>query len=132
MGKTVLVGIMGMKGTLFLILAAACGQPATRDAQPATETGSLGAATDASIATADTATVDVPLTLPSQLYVERDATIYARSPGVVQSILVDLGSRVSAGQPLARLESTDQRIALAQAEERATVTRLMVERQRAL
>jgi RND family efflux transporter MFP subunit len=123
---------MGMKQALLLILTAACSQPPSRAAQPATETGSLGAATDASIATADTATVDVPLTLPSQLYVERDATIFARSPGVVESILVDLGSRVSAGQSLARLESTDQRIALAQADEKATVTRLMVERQRAL
>ncbi len=37
-------------------------------------------------------------------------------PAIIEAITVDLGSRVAAGQLLARLESTDQRIALAQAE----------------
>jgi len=105
------------------------GPPADR---PATETGSLGAESDGSIASADTATVQGRLALPSQLYVERDAAIYARSPGVVESIMADLGSRVSAGQSLARLESADQRIALAQAEEKFANTTQSVERQRAL
>jgi RND family efflux transporter MFP subunit len=82
--------------------------------------------------TADTATVQVPLILPSQLYVENDATIFARSEGIVGEILVDLGSKVAAGQTLARLESTDQRIALAQAEEKFVNTTQTVERQRAL
>ncbi len=121
-----------MKRAILLALVAACGQPDSRPPQPATETGALEAAADVPMATADTTTIDVPLTLSSQLYVERDATIYARSPGIVESILVDLGSRVSAGQPLARLETTDQRIALEQAGEKATITRQMVERQRAL
>jgi membrane fusion protein, multidrug efflux system len=92
----------------------------------------MGGAADASVALADTATVQVPLALPSQLYVEHDATIYARSPGVVESIMADLGTRVSAGQPLARLESADQQIALAQAEEKFANTKQSVERQRAL
>jgi membrane fusion protein (multidrug efflux system) len=76
--------------------------------------------------------VDVPLALPSQLYVEHDATIYARSGGIVESVLVDLGAQVGAGQPLARLESTDQRIALDQAQQKFDNTRQSVERQRAL
>jgi RND family efflux transporter MFP subunit len=92
----------------------------------------MGGAADPSIASADTATVQVSLALPSQLYVEHDATIYARSPGVVEAIMADLGSRVSAGQSLARLESVDQRIALAQAEEKFANTKQSVERQRAL
>jgi len=117
---------------LVLALIQACGRPAPQTESPATETGSVGVASNASIASADTATVQVPLALPSQLYVERDATIYARSPGVVESIMADLGSRVSAGQSLARLESTDQRIALAQAEEKFANTKQSVERQRAL
>ena len=107
-------------------------QPVSRPAPPSIETGSLGAAPAATIATADTATVQVALALPSQLYVEHDATIYARSSGIVEAILVDLGSQVSAGQPLARLESTDQRIAFAEAEEKFANTRQLVERQRAL
>jgi RND family efflux transporter MFP subunit len=74
----------------------------------------------------------VPLTLPSQLYVEHDATVYARSGGVVEAILVDLGSKVAAGQALARLESADQRIALAQAEEGLSNSRQTLERYREL
>ena len=121
-----------MKGAVVLVLIVACSGRPEAPGTPATETASVGAAAGPSIATADTATVRVPLTLPSQLYVEHDATIYARSPGVVQAIVVDLGSRVSAGQLLARLESTDQRIALAQAEEKFANTRQSVERQREL
>ncbi len=92
----------------------------------------MAGASDVSIASADTATVQIPLAVPSQLYVEHDATIYSRSPGVVEAIMVDLGSRVSTGQSLARLESADQRIALAQAEEKFANTKQSVERQRAL
>ena len=120
-----------MKQSLLLIAVVACKAPVARTAPP-TETGSLGAASAMAIATVDTATVQVPLTLPSQLYVERDATIYARSPGIVEAIMVDLGSRVAAGQSLARLESTDQAIALAQAEEKYDNAHRVAIRQREL
>jgi RND family efflux transporter MFP subunit len=50
----------------------------------------------------------------------------------VESVLVDLGAPVAAGQALARLESADQRIALDQAQEKFTNSRQIVERQRAL
>jgi RND family efflux transporter MFP subunit len=125
---------MGLRsGSLVLALIVACGgRSGPRADGSAAETGSIGAASGTAIASADTATVQVPLALPSQLYVERDAAIYARSPGVVESIMADLGSRVSAGQSLARLESTDQRIALAQAEDKFANTKQSAERQRAL
>ena len=123
----------GMRLALLLILTVGCsGRPTARSATPPTESGSLGAASTATIAVADTATVDVPLALPSQLYVEHDATIYARSAGIVEAVLVDLGAQVAAGQPLARLESTDQRIALDQAQQKFDNTQQVVERQRAL
>ena len=122
-----------MKRVIALSLAIACsGEPAPESAARGTETGSLAAAPNARLIVADTATLQVPLALPSQLYVEHDATIYARSPGIVEAILVDLGSKIAAGQLLARLESTDQRIALAQAEEKLVNTTQIVERQRAL
>jgi membrane fusion protein (multidrug efflux system) len=122
-----------MRYFVLVLAVVACG----RDRAPSSprigtlETASL-AAVPPTVTTADTATVEVPLALPSQLYVEHDATVYARSGGIVQSILVDLGSRVTAGQLLAKLEDTDQEIALAQAREKFTNTRQMVERQREL
>jgi membrane fusion protein, multidrug efflux system len=123
-----------MRHSVLLLLSLGCAgkDPAPSHADPPTETGSLGAASPPATTTADTTTVGVPLSLPSQLYVEHDATIYARSPGIVQSILVDLGGQVTKGQLMARLESADQRIALNQARERLENTRQNLERQRAL
>ena len=95
-----------------------CGRAETERSRwrPAASRARTPAAT--ALVTADTVTVELPLSLPAQLYVEHDAAIYARSPGIVEAILADLGSRVAAGQLLARLESADQAIALAQARDR--------------
>lgn len=113
---------------------AACGTPPAEAGGKRAESGEPTAGTPpaVSLVTVDTLTVEVPLSLPAQLYVEHDAAIYARSQGVVESILVDLGTRVSAGQPLARLESADQSIALAQARDRHDDAVVQAERQRAL
>jgi RND family efflux transporter MFP subunit len=121
-----------MRRLPFLLLLAACGdRPA---AAPRTEeTAASRPAPDVTaLVTADTVTVELPLTLPSQLYVEHDASIYARSPGIIEEITVDLGARVAAGQLLARLESRDQEIALDQARERHSDVTRQVTRQRAL
>jgi membrane fusion protein (multidrug efflux system) len=91
-----------------------------------------GAAAPASLVTADTATIDAPLSLPAQLYVEHDAVVFARSAGVGESIFVDLGRRVRTTQMLAKLESADQTIALDQARDRFANAKQRVERQRAL
>jgi membrane fusion protein (multidrug efflux system) len=91
-----------------------------------------GTAPPAALVTADTATVDAPLSLPAQLYVEHDAVVFARSQGVVESLLVDLGGRVRGGQLLATLENTDQAIALDQARHGYENAKSRVERQRAL
>jgi RND family efflux transporter MFP subunit len=120
-----------MAGTL--VTALACGTPSGDKAGKPAEVGEVAAVAPAgSLITVDTVTVEVPLSLPAQLYVEHDAAIYARSPGIVESILVDLGSKVAAGQLLARLESEDQSIALAQARDRHSDAEVQAERQRAL
>jgi membrane fusion protein (multidrug efflux system) len=123
---------MNKRCVLAILLAACGGQPIREPATGNAETGFVAEGAKGATVTADTATVEAALTFPSQLYVEHDATIYARSPGIVESILVDLGSRVAAGQPMARLESTDQRIALDQAEDKFAITRLDLERHRQL
>jgi len=66
--------------------------------------------------TVDTATVELPLELAAQLYVEHDAMVVARSAGTVDSLFAELGDHVSAGKALARLESAEQEIALAAAD----------------
>jgi RND family efflux transporter MFP subunit len=124
---------MGIRQALLFILTVGCtSQPATRADRPPLETASLGAASAPATTSVDTATVLIPLSLPSQLYVEHDATVYARSAGIVESVLVDLGAHAAAGQALARLESADQRIALDQARDKFNNSRQIVERQRAL
>jgi len=121
---------------LAIALAACAGggdaPPAGGRAIETASAATLPASGPGAIETAESTTVDRPLSLPSQLYVEHDAAVVARSSGQVESILVDIGSRVTAGQLLARLESTDQEIALAQAREQAANASQRVERQRAL
>ncbi len=119
---------------LLLAAAAACAPGDGRAEREPVDTGEAGGAPvdPATLVTADTVTVELPLSLPAQLYVEHDAAIYARSAGVVESILVDLGARVAAGQLLARLENTDQAIALEQAKDRHDNAVVQADRQRAL
>jgi RND family efflux transporter MFP subunit len=117
-----------------LMAATACGKSSSdADGKPL-ESGEVATSALAapSLVSADTVTVDIALSLPAQLYVEHDAAIYARSQGIVETILVDLGTRVAAGQLLARLESADQSIALAQARDRHSDAVVQAERQRAL
>ena len=81
---------------------------------------------------ADTMTVQQPLELPAQLYVEHDAVVVARSAGTIDSVSSELGDRVSAGQLLARLESAEQEIVLAGAEAAHDNANRSVTRARAL
>ncbi|MGH7515212.1 MAG: efflux RND transporter periplasmic adaptor subunit [Gemmatimonadales bacterium] len=113
------------------VLLAACGGKGD-DARQTASAATVSTPVPAAIETAESTTVNRPLSLASQLYVEHDAAVVARSSGQVESILADIGTRVTAGQLIARLESTDQEIALAQAREQAANASLRVERQRAL
>lgn len=108
---------------------AAAGAGCGRSAKPASAEATRP---DVPLIVVDTSTVAVPLALPAQLYVEHDAVVYARTGGIVESIYVDIGSPVEAGQLLAQLEHVDQAIALAQAEEQLANAQWVVERQRDL
>jgi RND family efflux transporter MFP subunit len=110
------------------VIAAACGN------DPRVEAAAVLPARQApaALAVVDSELVDIPLSLPGQLYVENDAVVVARAAGLVEAVRADLGSRVGAGQLLASLESTDQQIALARATEDADNARRVAVRQRAL
>jgi RND family efflux transporter MFP subunit len=118
-GSRVIVGI-GVAVTV------ACG-PRT-----AVESRGTSAAPDTASVLVTTMTVGAPLELAAQLYVEHDAPVVARSAGIVDSVLVDLGSGVGTGAPLARLESADQELALAQADATYDNVGRLVNRARAM
>jgi RND family efflux transporter MFP subunit len=91
-----------------LWVAAACGgdkMPVNRATVAATEHAVM----------AETVSVALPTSIPGQLYVEHDAVIVARTAGIVESVLVDMGHQVVQGDLLAQLEDADQRIALERA-----------------
>jgi len=119
-----------MKRVFLLACLAACGG-SEDTARPSVETAT-GSPDPATLVVAETVTVELPLSLPAQLYVEHDAALYARSAGIIEAIQADLGSRVEAGQVLVRLESADQEIALAQARVRYANAKIQVGRQREL
>ena len=122
--------VAGLSALAWII--ASCGKDPTPGPARGAETGAPPAPPGGPIVMAETTTVDLPLTLPSQIYVEHDAAVLARSSGMVQAILADIGSTVQVGQDLARLESADQEIALAQAKEKVARTSQNAERQRSL
>jgi RND family efflux transporter MFP subunit len=115
----------------FLLLASAALAIIGCSDEPKTAKAETPASSIA-LLSADTMTIDAPLSLPSQLYVEHDAVVAARSSGMVEAVLADLGARVEAGQLLARLESVDQEIALGQAENAYSNADRLVRRAREL
>lgn len=113
-----------LAATVTALATGGCGE----DVSPRTTTRQ----SDQTLLTVDTAVVEVPLSFQAQLYVEHDAVVYARAAGIVESLYVDLGARVTRGQILAQLESVDQEIALAAAVEEERNAQRRFERQAGL
>jgi membrane fusion protein (multidrug efflux system) len=112
------LGLVSSRSVVGVLAAAAAAVVSLGGCSPRTTAEAKG-----TVATPDTAgfvvssiPVRTPLQLSAQLYVEHDAAVVARSAGVVDSVLAELGSRVSDGMMLARLENTDQELAAAQAD----------------
>jgi len=99
---------------LLMLPVIGCGE--ARSASPKQQGTAFAGAAMKPEFVVDTATVQVPLELPAQLYVEHDAVVVARSAGTIDSLYAELGDHVSSGQALARMESADQQIALARSE----------------
>lgn len=79
------------------------------------------------------------LTVPGTMYGLHETALYARTSGYVKRWLVDMGSRVKAGQPMAEIETPelDQELAqskstLAQVQATAELTRTTLDRWRSL
>ena len=115
-------------GLLCVTIAAACGGE-LESASSARADSAMAVREEFVV---DTATVQIPLSLAAQLYVEHDAIVVARTSGTVDSIFVELGDPVVAGQRLAQLERREQEIALANAEAALENQVLVTTRTRAL
>jgi RND family efflux transporter MFP subunit len=89
--------------------------PTTTTAAKPTQAADTGTPHATDFVFAESTTVRAPLVLPSQLYVEQDAIVAARAGGVLQTLSVDLGTAVHAGQVLGRVEDAAQRLALTRA-----------------
>lgn len=126
-----------------LVTAAGCNGKATKTKTSATTRSNNPSAVKADslqsnnagstdVAMVQVVTVADPLVLQSQLYVNHDVVIAARTSGVLQQLNVDLGSTVTSGAVLATVESGDQKIAVEQAEAAVNDARRRAERVRAL
>lgn len=109
----------------LLLLVSGCGDDAVPQAR-ATPSG------DGATVTVESLTVQMPLAITAQLYVEHDAPVLARTTGIIESVYVELGTPVQEGQLLATLEQVDQEIALARAREATQVASRALARIRAL
>ena len=110
--------LYSVRRTALLVTACAttaCGNEA-RSASPQQAGSPQQAVLAKAEFTVETTTVQLPVELPAQLYVEHDAVVVARSAGTIDSVFAELGDRVSAGERLARMESAEQDIALASTE----------------
>ena len=112
-----------------VLLAGALAAGCRASADPAAEPAAAGGPPEA---VAETLTTALPLRVPATVYVEHDAAVHARAPGIVQWIGPDLGARVGTGQLLARLESVDQELALGRAKEAHGAAVRLAERSRHL
>ena len=109
-------GICTSLAAFALVFSAVGCTGEARSASPQQAGAPRGAGTPVAEFVVDTSTVRLPIELPAQLYAEHDAVVVARSAGTIQQLEAELGDRVGTGQLLARLESTDQTIALAGAD----------------
>lgn len=118
-----------MTRLVLLAAAAAVAAGCRASSGPAAE---ADAAKAGPFAVAETLTTALPLRVPATVYVENDAALHARAAGMVEWIGADLGSRVAAGQAIARLESVDQELALGRAKEAHAAAVRLAERSRQL
>ncbi|WP_411280957.1 efflux RND transporter periplasmic adaptor subunit [Gemmatimonas sp.] len=105
--------VLGLTAWLF-VLGGCSGSPDANASAPATAVRQT--TTVAAVVTVESTTVSTPMRLPSQLYVEQDAAVGARTAGVLRTLSVALGSDVKAGDVLGYVEDGMPRLAVARAD----------------
>jgi len=105
--------VVGLTAWLF-VLGGCSGSPDANASAPAAAVPQT--TTVPAIVTVESTTVSTPMRLPSQLYVEQDAAIGARTAGVLRTLSVALGSDVKAGDVLGYVEDDMPRLAVSRAD----------------
>ena len=101
----------GLAGTVLLLLSTACAESPSSNASAAERpehTVRLAAVTEASL--------DRSIVVTGDLAAKEEAVLSMRVPGRVESVAVDLGSTVAAGQTVARLETAEFTLRVGQAD----------------
>jgi RND family efflux transporter MFP subunit len=97
---------------LAMVMAAGCSGTSSSNASAAEKPDARAV----QLATVTEARLDRTIVVSGDLAGEEQAVLSMKVPGRLESLSVDLGSSVTAGQTIARLESTDYRLRVAQAE----------------
>ncbi len=128
------VGVLGLA-----LLASACGGPTedagAGDGVPEAEAGAPAAFAriiNVEVRPVETRAFAEQIRLTGVVWASRDVQVSAEETGVIREIVVDRGRRVSAGQPLFRIDSSVLRAQVAQARAQADLAEQTWERRRRL
>jgi RND family efflux transporter MFP subunit len=91
-------------GRIAAVAAVLLSQACTRTQGSISVAASPAAAVEVRVTHLDAGPITRAITLPAQVLPDRQATLYAKVSGYLQSISVDKGDRVNAGAVLARIE----------------------------
>jgi RND family efflux transporter MFP subunit len=104
--------LVGSLGSLLLVITTACGsQPASNASaaeRPEAQVVRLVPVTEVRL--------DKSVVVAGDLAAKEEAVLSMKVPGRLEMVAVDLGSRVAAGQPIARLQTTAYKLRVAQAD----------------
>ena len=126
----------GMALAALLASTAACSPPggAAQDGSADTAGASAPAQRVVNVEVLETATepFDITLVVTGEVRPDRDVTVSSEETGVIRELLVERGTRVAEGQPLARIDDRVLRAQVDQARAEAAIARETWERQRRL
>jgi RND family efflux transporter MFP subunit len=101
---------------VLLLMVAGCGNDRPATASPPRESGAGARPRDVRVTPAKVEEVARSVVVTGTLAAEEQIVLSLKVPGRLAELLVDLGSRVRRGQPVARLDPTDFRLRVEQAE----------------
>jgi membrane fusion protein (multidrug efflux system) len=91
---------------VFILMLIGCSNPAVQQSQT-NEASGAGSPQQVALATVESQKLDTTLSLPAQVTPYEAVDVYAKVTGFIDSILVDRGSHVKAGELIVRLSAPE-------------------------